>query len=349
MFARKLGISLGLIVGLLAPSAVNAEIGTGGRVDWATHFIADHQDADGHFPSSFGTAHAATADAVLAFVASGQGGDEVEAAMDWLEENVATADTLGKKAKIVMAAVASGRDPRDFGGENLVQDIRDADTNDDGVFDSSPFSQVLDQAYALLALAAADAPVERRSVRWLADAQCPVGGWQYDQPRRPEENRHCGDPEAEFDDEADTNTTSLVVQALAATRRSVPLGADPFVWFRQRQHEAKGGWGFSRDFPITETTSTSVVIQAFAAYDKRLPSGAMRALRSLQRYCTNKDPDGGFSHGYIKTENGFRRQAGMDLGDTVNAVLGLLKQPLPVEPQPYLEGLPASLPCDPIP
>ena len=348
MKVLKVGVALTLLAGLLAPSAGRAEIGTEGRVDWAVTFIAAHQDPDGHFPSSFGTAHAATADAVLSLVAAGEGGEEVEAAVDWLENNVGTADTLGKQAKVAMAAVAAGRDPRNFGGVNLVQEIRDADVGDDGVFDSSPFSQVLDQAYAVLALSAADAAVERRSVLWLADAQCPVGGWQYDQPRRESENRHCGDPEAQFDDEADTNTTSLVLQALAAAPRSVPLDANPFVWLQKRIDPKKGGWGFSRDYPLTETSSTALVIQAFAAYDKSLPRGAMNALRALQRYCTSADPSGGFSHGWMQTEDGFKRQPGMDLGDTVTAVLGLLREPLPVEPQPHLDPLPPALACDPV-
>ena len=345
----KLGISAALTAALLVPATAQAEIGTEGRVDHATTFVVHHQDPDGHFPSSFGTAHAATADAVLSLVASGQGGEEVEAAMDWLEANIDSADSLGKKAKIVMAAVAAGRDPRAFGGMNLVQEIRDTDVGDDGVFDSSPFSQVLDQAYALLALDAAEAPVERRSVLWLAEAQCEVGGWQYDSPPKPSENRHCGDPEAEFDDEADTNTTSIVLQAIAATRRSIPLDADPFLWLRQRRDDVKGGWGFNRDFPITETTSTSLVIQAYAAFGKKTEN-AGKALRLLQRYCSSNDPDGGFSHGWMQTEGGgYKRQPGMDLGDTVNAVLGLLREPLPIEPKPYLEPMPVALPCDPIP
>jgi hypothetical protein len=354
MSARTLlrrSLPLVVALGLTAPSmsAVAGEIGTPGRVDHATTYLARHQNPDGSFPSTFGSAHASTADAVLSLVASGQGAEDVEEAMDWLEANVAGADNLGKKAKVVMAAVAAGRDPRDFGGQNLVTQIQ-ATLQGDGRYESFASSQVFDQSLVLLALAAADATIPRAAVRWLADAQCPDGGWQFDQPRQAGENRRCRDVDDPSDFvETDTNTTGMALQALAAVPRSVPLENDPFQWIEARRDPVKGGWGFDRTFFLTDSLSTSIVLQALAAYDRRSQQ-ARKALRALQRYCIkNDDNNGGFSRGWEETNTGYRRDGGTDLGNTVGAILGLLQKPLPIAPKPFLRPQPEALPCDPVP
>jgi hypothetical protein len=350
MTVRKLlfrGTSL--VVALVVGTATTSfGITNGGRVDHATTYVVNRQRADGSFPSSFGTAHASTADAVVSMVASGQGGAEVDAAIEWLEDNVGGADTVGKKAKIVLAAVAAGRDPRNFGGQNLVADLEGTLGGDD-VYDSSPFSQVFDQALVLLALKGAGAPISRGPVKWLADAQCPVGGWQFDQPRQPGENGRCRDVDDDTDfTEADTNTTGIVLQALAAVPRSVSLKGRPFRWLGERRDRVKGGWGFDRTFSLTDSLSTSIVLQAFAAHHKKQSREARKALRELQRYCTGNKQNGGFSRGWERHEGAIRRVPGTDYGNTVGAILGLLQRPLPIAPRPHLEPMPEALPCDPV-
>lgn len=348
MLVRKFlgwSLPLALVVSLLSP-AVAAQIA--GPVDHALNYVAERQNEDGSFPSSFGSVHAATADAVLSFVAAGRGSKQVEAAMDWLEANLEGVDTLGKKAKVVMAAVAAGRDPRKMGPEerNLVQEIRATETAE-GTFTSSPYSQVYDQALALLALEAADAAVHRDEVKWLADAQCPDGGWQFDQPWTQGEDSKCFDEERGGGDPAladytasDTNTTGLVLQALAAVPRSVPLENDPFRWLANRRDPKKGGWGFDRSFRLTDSASTAIVLQAYAAYGRSGPKEARRALRALQRGCPGS---GGFSQGWFEEDGEIKKRPGTDLGNTVAAILGLVREPLPVEPKPYLEKLQTPL------
>lgn len=348
MSVRKL-LAGALVFGLTAtvsPPPVSAEIGTAGRVDHATWYVVNRQRDNGSFPSSFGTEHASTADAILSLVASGQGGGRVRDGIEWLRANVGSATTLGQKAKIVMAAVAAGHDPRDFGGQDLVAAI-EATLGGDSVYDSSAFSQVFDQALALLALEAAGASIPRGPVEWLADAQCPDGGWQFDQPRLPGENRRCRNPNDMNDfTETDTNTTGLVLQALAAVPRSVALDSSPFGWLADRRDRVKGGWGFDRTFRLTDSLSTSIVLQAYVAHGRKPPRSARLALRALQRYCTGQNNNGGFSRGWEKTDNGYRRTPGTDLGNTVGAILGLLQKPLPIRPKAYLDPMPRALPCD---
>lgn len=336
---------MALAVVIAAPTAASA-INNKGRLAWVSSYIAKHQEDDGRFPSTFGTAHAATADAVISFVASGQGGDQVEDAVDWLETNISGIDNAGKRAKAVLAVVAAGRDPRDFGGRDLVGEI-EATLQEEGTYLSDPWSQVYDQALSLLALDAADATIPRRSLKWLGAAQCPSGGWQFDQPRQAGENWQCRNVDDPNDfSEADTNTTGLVLQAFAAVPRSVGLDKDPFEWLRKRRDRVKGGWGFDRTFSLTDSASTSIVIQAYAAHGRTAPKAARKALRALQRYCT-VDGAGGFSRGWVEKRSGkIRKVPGEDLGNSVAAVLGLLAEPLPVKPVPFLKPLSVPPPCN---
>ncbi|MFE9659507.1 prenyltransferase/squalene oxidase repeat-containing protein [Streptomyces sp. NPDC005955] len=99
-----------------------AEAARGG----AAH-LAGVLKADGHLKSSLPGAddqpdHGNTADAVVALAAAGLG-DRAAPAVTWLERNsVAWAKQTGPAAwaQLVLAAHATGADPRDFGGTDLV-------------------------------------------------------------------------------------------------------------------------------------------------------------------------------------------------------------------------------------
>src|SRR5439155_7643547 len=80
-------------------------------------------------PSEFGNGndYTSTANAVLSLVAGGVGANEVTAALDGLAANVNAyvKDTNGVDrpaalASLILAAHAGDRDPRAFGGTNLV-------------------------------------------------------------------------------------------------------------------------------------------------------------------------------------------------------------------------------------
>ena len=333
----------GLMVILVVVVPVSAPAATvNDRVLWATGYVARAQNPDGTFPSSFGGPVAATADAVASLVASRRGAGQVEKALDYLEANVALVDNPGKRAKVVMAAVAGGRNPQDFGGVDLIAAL-EATEEQDGRFLSSPFSQVYDQSLIILALEGAGRDVSRAAVMWLARAQCRDGGWQFDQGSQPGDDRKCKsttDPASDFN-ESDTNTTSLAVQALASSARSVPLDADPFRFFRVLRDRIKGGWGFNRTFSLTDTVSTSLVLQAYAAAHESLPSGARGVLIGLQRSCSNAD--GVFPTGWEKKPGTKEyRKVGRDLGATVAAIPALLRKPFPIKPVAYLRNGPAA-------
>ena len=103
-----------------------------------------------------------TADAVLAFAASGSAGDAAEAATDWLESQVATytgdgtaESYAGALAKLILVADVMDREAADFGGQDLVTRLlaqQAADGRFSDVSGFGDFSSPITQALAVIAL-----------------------------------------------------------------------------------------------------------------------------------------------------------------------------------------------------
>lgn len=280
-----------------------------------------------------------TADAVIAFVVARRGPTNIKRAMTYLigQAKAGNIDNVGLQAKVTLAAVAAGRNPTNFGGHNLVAEITDTEQVD-GRYGA--FGSVFDQADAILALVGAGFQPTNASVNWLADAQCGDGGWQYDGPQGGGEDSHClsiGDPFGDWF-QADTNTSSLAVQALEAANGPNPA-VDPFAFFTAIRDADYGGWGYTWGYNQTDANSTALVIQAYAAGGVPLPDGAASALRALQYgRC------GAFAYGWTDASpNGVR--TGPDLGATIGAVPGLLRRTLPVGTISVTQDPPAPIGC----
>ncbi len=267
-------LSLGLIVGLPASAWALSD---GKRAARGAAYLASQQQPDGSIPafSPIGS----TSDAVLAFVASGVGGKAMNKAIGYLraQTSAGSVNALGLRAKVVLALDAAGKDPTAFGGHDLVQEIRST-LGHDGRFGSDP---VFDDALAVLALASTGTPPAARASTWLLDAQCPDGGWAYDEPYDPaHDDAHCHSGSSDFFD-SDSNTTGYVVMALVATGHT-GWSASPFAFFDTLRDPDKGGWSYSGSFIATDANSTSLVLQAYAAAGVHVPSGGLGGLRALQ-------------------------------------------------------------------
>jgi hypothetical protein len=220
------------------------------------------------------------------------------------------------EAKVVMAAEAAGAPATDFGGVDLVAAI-EGSARASGRFAGA---SVFDQALAILALDSAGQTPTDAEATWLADAQCPDGGWQFDRPHRLLENRHCRDRSDPNDfTSSDTNTTAMAVMALHGLKTP---DSDPFAFFDAIRDGTYHGWGYTWGFNRTDANSTSLVIQAYRADARPIPEGGTRALRRLQYACG--------AVAYSFTDAGAR--TGKDVGATIGAVLGFLKEPFPVTP-----------------
>jgi hypothetical protein len=320
-------LSLALIVALPASAWGLTD---GKRAARGAAYLASQQQPDGSIPafSPIGS----TSDAVLAFVASGVGGTAMGKAIGYLraQTTAGNVNSLGLRAKVVLALDAAGKNPTSFGGHDLVTEISST-LRTNGRFGTDP---VLDDALAVLALVSAgDAPVAKAST-WLLKAQCPDGGWAYDEPYNPKhDDAHCNSGSSDFYN-SDSNTTGYVVMALVATGHT-GWSASPFAFFDTLRDPDKGGWSYDGSFIGTDANSTSLVLQAYTAAGVRIPSGGGAALRGLQH-----SDCGAWAYSWNGAALG-----DPDVGATIAAIPAVLLDPLPIAPGPVHTGVPAVPAC----
>ncbi|HVM34953.1 MAG TPA: hypothetical protein VM784_06375 [Actinomycetota bacterium] len=312
------------------------------RARTAVRYIVTQQKNNGSI-SAFSPV-GSTADAVVSMVAARRAPRQIDRALAYLARQVnrGNVEGVGLISKVVMAAVAGGRNPRRFGGSNLVRALKRSETAEGRLGGGTP---VFDHALGLLALIAAGSEPSANATSWLVAAQCRDGGWQFDRPAAASEDDHCVDPADPNDFFAsDTNTTGLAVQALEATQDAPTPAVDPFAFFSAIRDDRFGGWGYSWGFETTDSNSTSMVLQAYAAAGRDVPSGAGRALVRLQyRLC---GPSGGaFAFTWIEQEDGTIVKDDPNLGATIAAVMGLLREPLPLPPARVTKPAPARRSC----
>lgn len=296
------------------------------RARVAVRYVQAQQKNNGSFPafSPIGS----TSDAVVSLVAARRGKKAVNEALGYLRDKVkgGQVNDIGLAAKVALAAAAAGRDPKSFGGVNLVRRIRKTELGN-GRYGRR--TAVFDHALALLALQAAGSQFTTKSVRWMVNAQCEDGGWQYDKPAKQRDNEHCRTPGGDDQFRSDTNTTSLVVQAVAYIEESPPEPeVNPFKFFRDIRDDDFKGWGYSWNFRTTDANSTALVLQAYASEGRTPPRSGRRALKALQYgLCSKKRGAFAFTWADEDGDGNFKR-SGADLGATIGGIIGLLEKPL---------------------
>jgi hypothetical protein len=288
-------------------------------------FLVSQQKPNGSLPAF--SPVGSTADAVVSMVAARRGANAIDDALGWLRKKVRNdkVETLGLTAKVALAVATSGRNPRNFGGADLIAEIQDSEL-ESGRFGAG--TPVFDQALGLLALEGAGESFTTESVEWLVDAQCGDGGWQFDEPATEADDEHCDNGTDEDFFLSDTNTTSLVVQVLGYIEESPPSPAtDPFTFFTAIRDDVKNGWGYSWGFETTDANSTALVIQAYAATGRMVPSGARKALAGLQYGFCSKNK-GAFAFTWTDDDgDGKFKRSGPDVGATIGAIMGLTETP----------------------
>jgi hypothetical protein len=333
-----------LVVTVLAGVPADAGPSRKHRARVAVRYLMSEQKNNGSFPafSPIGS----TADAVVSMAAARRGRQSIDKAVDYLRDKVTEGkvNEVGLAAKVALAVAAAGRDPKRFGGVNLIRRLRKSEL-DNGRYGRG--TAVFDHALALIALQAGGAQFTTKSVRWMVAAQCDDGGWQYDKPAKRRDNKHCFRRDSSDQFRSDTNTTSLVVQALAYIEESPPEpDVSPFRFFRAIRDDEFKGWGYSWNFRTTDANSTALVIQAYAAEGRTRPRGARKALKRLQYGLCKKRGAFAFTWNDEDGDGDFRR-SGRDLGATIGAILGLLEKPLwfPAFEDPKIKKRPPKPDC----
>jgi len=175
---RSGGVVALLVLALAAfvPAPAQAEGSSVTRAaDW---LVAQQRPSGGFGPSAERDAGAEmTSWAMLALAASGRNPLDVASGgktpVDFLRNHRDEVKDAGDVARTILALAAAGVDPRDFGGEDLVDRLV-AQRRGNGSYQGWPGSS----AYAVLALRAAGAnDAATATVEWLRKVQGREGGW----------------------------------------------------------------------------------------------------------------------------------------------------------------------------
>lgn len=309
--------------GLTAPASARQDMDptTAAALKRAVAGLVAAQNADGSFAGAAGAPDpSVTADAVVALASATarrvRSRDAIPRAVTYLESQATPLAALGPgpAAKLTLAAVAAGRDPRSFGGVDLVAALTAPLPAGTSVAPPGAFGDDLsDHTLVLLALAAAGEPAPPEAVALLRQAQNPEGGWAVDG--------------STASGAADSNTTALAIQALVAATdptRPDPADAEAIRRGLDALHSFQapdGGFVFQPAEPLTtDATSTALAVQAIIAVGQNPASAewgnAAAALLAFQ------NPSGAFhSTAADPADNLFA---------TLEAIPALAGLPLPV-------------------
>src|SRR5918999_1059138 len=113
MRSRSFEVAIALTVIFASATTPAAALTARRRAVVAAGYLASRQAQDGSFTGSVSPV-GGTADAVLSMVAARRGPRVIDRAIGFLKGQVQAGevDTVGLQAKVVMAAVAAGRNPR---------------------------------------------------------------------------------------------------------------------------------------------------------------------------------------------------------------------------------------------
>ncbi len=300
-----------LLLALVPVSGVSAhQLDAARTLGSATAWLLAQQRPDGGFAGFSGESDPGmTVDAVLALAAAGLDparprAENAPSAVAYLESVASTySRTTGGTAKLVLAAVAAGRDPRAFGGLDLVARLRQAYDPATGLYDTQLFSN----AYALLALAAVGQSVPPAAIEAVLARQGSDGSWAWDGSTEP--------------GAGDSNTTALVVQALAALGRAHDPAVTRALAYLRSVQAPDGAFAYQPADPLVgDANSTALAVQALLAVGEEPQSASWRfALDALARF---GNPSGALR---------WRDDAADDnLFATVQAIPALARQPFPL-------------------
>jgi energy-coupling factor transport system substrate-specific component len=172
-----------LAIALGAPAPASAE---DSAVTRATTWLEAQQRPSGGFAAADGREAGAemTSWAMLALAAAGRNPLDVaslgKSPVDFLRSHIDEVKDAGDVARTILALEAAGVDPRDFGGEDLVERLL-AKRSQNGSYQGWPASS----AYAVLALRAAGVEgATGETMAWLREVQGKDGGWG-PEPKKP--------------------------------------------------------------------------------------------------------------------------------------------------------------------
>jgi hypothetical protein len=262
MQTRTIIIVVALLLILASATPALAQVDTAA----ALAYLESQQNADGGFGSGFSpdSTISSTADAVLAIVAveadPATFDQDGNTPITYLAANASSAASGGDLAKLILAIIAMGENPREFGGVDSVAKLESLLGAGGKI--GTETDTFVSHTLAVLALASAQRPIPDSAVEHIKAAQQEAGGWAWD---------------GSAATAADTNSTAFALQALIAAGEASDGDAVTLalVYYKEIQNE-DGGWPYQKpsDFgTATDANSTAVTIQAIIAAGQD-PAGA---------------------------------------------------------------------------
>jgi hypothetical protein len=313
----RLMVALAIVLALALPALADGS----DAVAW----FRTQQNADGGFGSPASSV-GATADVLTAVAATGD--NAISWAQDgntpytYLEANAGSIAGIGDIGKVVLALIASGKNPRTLGGVDLIAEL-EGSLGADGQYGTSGL--INDQTYAMIALASARRTVPSTAVDYLLSKQIEDGTWAWN-----------GDLTA---GSGDNNTAAIAVVALVAAGVPAdhPQIAKTIAHFQAQQNEDGGfpyikpsAWGTDSD-----ANSTAVVMWALLATGED-PAGVNWKYDGMDGYSA-LDKLSGFQNesGAFRWQDSF---ADDNFMATVQAVVALALKSLPFTSMDVGEG-----------
>lgn len=334
LHAMMLSVFVVLLVAVLSPMvavgkqatpgatpAATPSFGTGleGAVQW---LLSQEADDGGFLGFSGKTDPGATADAVIALGAARKTGIDVELsnAVGYLATNANTyaQSGTGQAAKLALAMIAAGENPRDAGGVDPLALVEHGQREDTGIYGTGIF----DHALCIMALAASGQSVPPSAIDALKTTQIKDGSWAFDA--------------RDVVGSGDTNTTAVVIQALVIAGHGQDPTINKALEYLKTAQANDGAFGYQPAQPLVpDANSTALVVQAIIAAGQHPASAewknASGALSAFQR------PTGAFFYN--------EQQAGDNLFATVQAIPAIAGQALPIMAKSSKQATPMASPA----
>lgn len=341
-------VAVFVVVGLVAAPAAAAPPATGTppssdpflAINFGASWLARQIDSTGSLPAggNASVVFSNTAQAAYALASAETEEAAFDAAVSWLTANtVDNVPTDGSASPaligyLLLVSEASGEDPTDFGGVDLIAAL-EGTLQADGRYGSAAatYDGVFRQALALIGLETVGETVPTDAVDWLVDQQCvapadAAGGWE---AYRADTSVPCASPDLSTFAGPDTNSTAMGTWALAAV--GTAPSAPPLAFLESVQDDS-GGFAYLASATASsgvDPNSTAIVIRALLAVGDRpdeapwvRPGGdPYTALLSFQLSCESPQGDiGAFESSFTPGV--------ADLSATIQAVWGATAGPL---------------------
>jgi len=270
----------------------------------AVTYLRNAQNGDGGFGGApgQGSTQLHSGWAALGLASAGANPREVQrggnSVIDYLRGGAGSLNDTGELERTILVLRASGLDPRDWAGRNLIAELQGRRKSD------GSFGTINWTAFGVMALRASGVGAHGRSMSYLVKQQNSDGGYGFS-PRA----------------SSDADDTGAVLEGLAAGGRRGSSATRRAVAYLKRTQHSDGGWGQMPSQPAN-AQSTAWAVQGLVAAGRN-PASFRRGGRSPLAFLASlQRGDGSFRYS--------RRSAQTPVWVTAQALTALRRKAFPL-------------------